>query len=106
MAFKQVVGTNSGNIYAITASGGLLWYKDLKQDGTNGSCGETGWHINSGSQVGFGWENFKHVFSGANGIIYAITPTGELLWYQDLLQDGTNGSLAESGWHLNSGSQI
>jgi hypothetical protein len=32
------------------------------------------------------------------GIIYAIKPTGELYWYQDLWRDGTNAPDGSTGW--------
>ncbi len=106
MAFQKIVGTSTGNIYGILPTGKLIWYKDIVQNGSNGSFAQTGWHVNSKSQVGWNWANFKHVISGGNGIIYAVKYTGELIFYKDLVQDGTNGSLAQTGWHPNSGNQI
>ena len=34
--------------------------------------------------VGCGWGVFKHVFSGSDGVVYAITADGRLLWYRHL----------------------
>jgi Tachylectin len=109
--FQKVFAGNEGVIYAIKPTGELLWYKDLLRNGTNGAHGQTGWHPNSGKQIGVGWNRFKWVFSGgfdddANSVIYAIAPTGELYWYADQRKDGMNGSHGESGWHPRSGSQI
>ena len=105
MSFRNIT-TDQGTFYVITTSGELLWYKDLKQDGTNGPNAETGWDARSGSQIGVGWQIFSQVFSGGDGIIYGIKPTGELLWYKDLKRDGTNGPNAETGWDARSGSQF
>jgi hypothetical protein len=104
--FVHVFSGGDGVIYAIKPTGELMWYQDTLRNGTNGANAEQGWAANSGSQIGYGWDEFVHVFSGGDGVIYAITPTGELLWYQDTLRDGTNGPDAEQGWAANSGSQI
>ena len=41
-------------------------------------------------QVGTGWSAFKKVFSSSEGYIYALTQTGEMLWYQHMgYQDGS-----------------
>ena len=83
MSFRDIT-TDQSNFYAIANSGELFWYKDLKRDGTNGPNAETGWDPRSGSQIGVGWQMFSQVFSGGDGIIYGIKPTGELLWYKAL----------------------
>ena len=102
---KQIVAGANGIIYALKNTGELLWYKDEYQNGDNGLCGEHGWARNSGSQIGCGWD-FKQIFSGGNGVIYAIKNSGELIWYKDLYQNGTNGKCGERGWDTNSGKQI
>ncbi len=94
------------SIYAVSFSGALLWYQDLLRNGGNGANGERGWAPNSGNQIGFGWSGFEHVVAGGDGIIYAIKETGELIWYKDLLRDGSNGARGESGWAPNNGQQI
>src|SRR5262249_46640909 len=70
--FTHVFSGGDGIIYAVRSTGELLWYRDLKRDGTNGAQAQTGWDPKSGSQIGFGWDQFEHVFSGGDGIIYAI----------------------------------
>lgn len=104
--FERIFSGGTGIIYAIRPSGELLWYQDLKRDGTNGPSGSSGWHSNSGSQIGVGWDKFDQVLSIGGGIIYAVKPTGELLWYQDVARDGTNGAGGERGWQSQSGSQV
>lgn len=104
--FEHLFAGGDGIIYGILESGELLWYRDLVRDGSNGLRGEQGWAPNSGSRINVNWNGFKHVFSGGDGIIYAVRETGELLWYQDLLRDGSNGENGERGWASGSGSQI
>jgi N,N-dimethylformamidase len=105
MNFKFIV-SDTTSIYAVTHSGKLFWYGDTKKDGTNGPYGESGWDPHSGTQIGVGWDEFVEVLAGGDGVIYAIKPSGELLYYRDLKQDGTNGAHGESGWDSRSGSQI
>ena len=63
--------------------------------------------------------SFNHIFYGgggkrsivesgsvADGVIYAIEPNGNLLWYQDVNRHGQNGPNAERGWAPGSGNQI
>jgi hypothetical protein len=104
--FRKIVAGGDGIIYAIRQSGELHWYRDDLRDGSNGASAERGWAANSGRQIGTGWNGFRHVFSGGEGILYAIRETGELLWYRDDLRDGSNGASGERGWAASSGQQI
>jgi hypothetical protein len=74
-------------IYAIQDNGDLLWYRHQGRDD-----GADRWAPGSGTKVGNGW-NFKQVFSGGDGVIYAIQNTtvdvssgrrigGNLAWYR------------------------
>jgi hypothetical protein len=100
--FRHVFGGGDGIIYAVTdmrldptngrwIGGRLLWYRhEGRNDGTGAWAGA------SGRQVGKGW-NFKHVFAGDNGVIYAIQDNGDLLWYRhDGRADGS-GAWAAGG---------
>ena len=40
--------------------------------------------------IGGGFQDMRHVFSGGNGIIYAVNQQGQLLFYRDKNQDGTS----------------
>jgi hypothetical protein len=72
---------HAGNpIYAIDPNGDLRWY--------NHHCHATGgketvpgcW---SGPRtVGTGWNAFRHVFPGGNGVIYGVRDDGVLVWYR------------------------
>ena len=81
--FKQVFSGGDGVIYAVTQDYRLLWYRH-----TGFATGQDTWaphlpvapgHLDG--QIGEGW-NFKHVFSGGNGVIYAVTQDNRLLWYR------------------------
>lgn len=105
--FKTVFSTGEGIIYAITPEGKLLWYKHnfykygVGSEG-QGSGGQTAWE--GPKEVGRGWQNFQHVFASNEGVIYAITKEGKLLWYKH--QGYRNGSsiwlgpreVASAGW--------
>ena len=84
-----------GVIYSITLNDDLMWYRH-----TGREDGSFQWTSNEGRIVGTGW-NFKEVFSGGDGFLYAITPVvpatfptgigpgmgghpasgGDLMWY-------------------------
>ena len=97
----------NGAIYAIGNSDNLLWYgHEGRNDGT------FRWSVNSehpelnGRKVGNGW-NVKHVFSGGDGIIYAIDQNNDLLWYRhEGRSDGTfrwtfdKGKKVGNGWNV------
>ena len=51
-----------------------------------------------------GWNDFVEVFSGGEGVIYAISQDGNLLWFKDENRDGTgdvsNGKIiGNGGWN-------
>ncbi|HSR95518.1 MAG TPA: tachylectin-related carbohydrate-binding protein [Kofleriaceae bacterium] len=94
-SFKQAFSGGDGVIYAITpyvpahaspvygggwiaASGGeLKWYRHTGQ-----SDGTKRWAPGSGATIGWGWGDFKAVFSGGDGVIYAVDSTDQLRWYR------------------------
>jgi hypothetical protein len=46
-------------------SGALLYHRDTTRNGTG--------TVSSPSTIGLGgWQNMRHVFSGGNGILYAV----------------------------------
>jgi hypothetical protein len=77
-----------GLIYAVTPDGNLLYYRDVFGNGANAADGSTGWDPNSGAAIGFGWSGFRHVLSDGDGVIYAVTEDGCLLWYGDRVMSG------------------
>jgi hypothetical protein len=81
--FKHVFSGGNGVIYAVTQDNRLLWYRH-----TGAATGQSTWapHLPVAAgrldgQIGEGWD-FKHVFSGGNGVIYAVTNDNRLLWYR------------------------
>jgi len=78
--FKHVFSGGDGIIYAITQQGVLRWYRHKKFQEGAGLQDEGSW--DGGRDIGSGWQNFKQVFGGCNGVIYAITQDGILKWYK------------------------
>ncbi|CAN5144715.1 hypothetical protein BH11MYX1_BH11MYX1_28960 [soil metagenome] len=117
--FSKVFSGGNGVIYALTAyvpahyeistygghmvpaSGGdLKWYRHTGQvDGT------FRWAPGSGTTVGHGWSSFKRLFSGGDGVIYAVDSDDKLRWYRhDGRDTGTftwapgSGTVVGNGW--------
>ena len=84
---KHVFSGGNGIIYAVNQQNQLLWYKHLGNlDGTDR------WQTTPEKKgyIGVGWD-MKHVFSGGNGIIYAVNQQNQMLWYKHLgYADGTD----------------
>ena len=92
-----------GVIYAVTTSGNLLFYQDLRQNGTsNGTTGE-GWAPTGSQQVGCGFASFQHLIGAEGGMIYAVDAAGEFLWYKDLARNGTNDACHGGGYWAGGG---
>jgi hypothetical protein len=108
----SVTGTEPGTLFVVIddrntpfETGQLLFYRDRNRDGTG--------DVNTPSVIGLGgWQQFIHLFSGRNGIIYAVNQQGQLLFYRDATQDGTGdvanpSIIGQGGWqqmkHLFSG---
>ena len=69
-------------IYGIAEDGTLKWYKHngfMLGEGLDDSHFPPWWE--GPNDVGFAWQHLKQVFSGGNGIIYAVAPDGTLKWY-------------------------
>jgi hypothetical protein len=105
-AFSHVFAGGDGIIYAVDREGALRWYRDERRDGSNNLDGSTGWASASGNQIGSDWLGLAQLFSGGDGVIYAVRPSGELLWYRDLVRDGSNASDGSTGWAEASERQI
>jgi hypothetical protein len=97
-AFKTIIAAGDGVLYGVGADGSLQWYRHgdyldaTHQPPTIGSPSArpvgrtigTASHIQGPRPVGTGWGNFVHVFSAGQGVIYAVTADGRLLWYRHL----------------------
>ncbi len=95
-SFVRIVPAGDGVLYAIDSSGKLKWYRHNGY--TDGSIKWSGPVDIFPPQIGTvpsprpklggartmtspNWANFKQVFSGGEGVIYAITNDGTLVWY-------------------------
>ncbi|MGE3798490.1 MAG: tachylectin-related carbohydrate-binding protein [Thermomicrobiales bacterium] len=93
-----------GTIFGVSQNGDLRWYR-YSGNGESDRSGALGWAPNSGNRVGNGWANFLHVMGCGDGVVMAIQPSGELLWYQ-YDGNGEDDVSGASGWHANSGNPI
>jgi len=71
----------AGTIFGIALDGDLRWYRYSGQ-GEHDPSGALGWDANSGNRVGNGYQNFLHVMGCGDGVVLAIQPNGDLLWYR------------------------
>ncbi len=80
-SFKHVFNGGKNIIYAVNQQGDLLWYRHDTAYGVRPqrrrSLDLTGPRV-----VSKGWQNFRHIFSAGDGVIYAIDQGGNLLWYK------------------------
>jgi hypothetical protein len=76
----------------------LLFYRDRTRNGTG--------DVSSPSVIGRGgWQQMKHLFSGGDGIIYAVDGNGRLLFYRDQTRNGTGdvntpSVIGQGGWQV------
>lgn len=102
--FRSVFSGGNGVLYAIEPNGELWIFKDhiTTKDPARK------WQFAISARIGTGWQTFSTVSSGGSGIMYAITPSGQLMFYHDLAQNGTynwlhggQGKQIGSGWEFN-----
>ena len=101
----------SGDVlFAVDAAGDLRWYR-YQGEGEDDVTGATGWHPNSSNRIGNGWQGFRTLFGGPaepdgrGHVIYALTDTGDLLWYR-YDGEGEDDVTGATGWHPDSGTVI
>jgi hypothetical protein len=76
--------------------GQLLFYRDASRDGTG--------NIGGPAVIGqSGWQDFRFLFGGGDGIIYAVDQDGRLLFNRDTTRNGTGdvgapSVIGQSGW--------
>ena len=75
-----VEGRMSQNLYTVTQDGKLRWYRHTGRS-------HLAFQWDDPKVVGSGWQAFRALFGGGDGVIYAIRPDGVLLWYY---HDGRN----------------
>jgi hypothetical protein len=76
--FVDVFSAGEGVIYLIQPDGTLKWHRHLAYRTGEGLETPGAWATSR--NVGRGWAGYKHVFSGGNGVIYAIANDGTLKW--------------------------
>jgi len=89
-----------GEIYGIEQNGDLRWYRYDGQ-GVSNPEGNQGWHPNSRSIIGNGWNGFRHVVAGGDGVLFGVEQNGNLRWYQ-YEGHGEYNPDGNMGWHSNS----
>ncbi len=74
-------------IYAVKPNGDLGWFRHTGQE-----YGTDNWANNGEfSKVGDGFQDYTHLFSPGNGIIYGVKADGKLYWLKHLgFSDGTD----------------
>lgn len=115
--FKDVIPAGGNRFYALTTDGKLMWFRhDGFNDGSfnwpvvggnnklNGVVTKGVGMTVKGTQVSMGW-TFKRIFSGGEGIIYAIRQDGKLFWYRHTgFENGSNEwrvpQEISSGWDI------
>lgn len=107
-SFSTVFAGGDGVVYAIQEesrdvrtgqrTGGLMWFR---HEGRTG--GTPDW--SGPKNIGHRWSSFAKVFSGGDGVIYAIQDNGDLLWYRHLGRDNGrfrwadgSGKKVGNGW--------
>ena len=98
--FKHVFHGGKNTIYAVNQEGNLLWYRHDTAYGVRTQRRRDP-DLTGPRVVGTGWQNFRHVFSAGNGVIYAIDQGGNLLWYKH--KQYTDAVEMHCGWRFRSG---
>jgi hypothetical protein len=95
-SFSNLVETSFTLQIGGSLGGRLLFYRDFTRNGTG--------DVDTPKIIGLGgWAGFKFLFSGGDGILYAVNPEGQLLFYRDATQDGTGdvntpSVIGQGGW--------
>lgn len=94
-----------GELYGVEAGGDLRWYR-YDGSGQGSPDGSVGWASNSRNVIGNGWNNFKFLCGGGDGILFAVEPDGDLHFYEYVAGDGLEDPAGSRGWSANSGNKI
>jgi hypothetical protein len=104
--YRRVFAGDNGAILAVTDSGDLLYYKFGGVTPPTAAQASTGiWPV-SAVRIGNGW-NFRDVFAGQGGAIFAVKENGDLLFYKLLSVTNNTGNWAPdpgkqvgNGWNF------
>ena len=95
-----------GEIYGVKPEGPLLWYRYRGTGEPNSAATGVNWDPNSGNAIGRGWNGMKHLLPRGDGVILAVRPDGNLIYYR---YDGSGESDPDATglrWDPNSGNTI
>jgi hypothetical protein len=90
-----------GELYVVEPNGDLRWYR-YDGSGQFSPDGSVGWASNSRNVIGNGWNMFKFLCGGGNGVLFGVEPNGDLRWYRYTAGDGVEDPAGSRGWHPNS----
>ncbi|MCP4848736.1 MAG: hypothetical protein GY899_12400, partial [Verrucomicrobiaceae bacterium] len=78
---QTVVAAGKGVLYSVDSGGALRWYRH--SDWQRGGSAQEDWTENSPALLTTGgWNQFKQVIPGGEGVLYGIKPNGSLVWYK------------------------
>jgi hypothetical protein len=99
-ASRWIIPSELGVIYEITQTGNMSWWKQFYQSPPSGTRREADLLFGATDLHFGGWLQYKQVFSGGAGIIYAITQDGQLLWWKhkNWLTGTTDTPFGETAW--------
>jgi hypothetical protein len=95
-----------GEIYGVKPEGPLLWYRYRGTGEPNSPATGVNWDPNSSNAIGRGWNGMKHLLPRGDGVILAVRPDGNLLYYR---YDGNGESDPDATglhWDPHSGNTI
>lgn len=92
--FVEVLGSDNGTLWGVYGDGTVKRYRYIC---TNLSTGEGYWEGNaSGTVVGTGWNQFRRVFGGPDGILWGVDDAGDL-WRSDYVSGALTAPI-KVGW--------
>ena len=75
---KQIIPMGYGVLYCVRPDGALQWNKHNNYRTGDGFY--AGWA--PAKIVATGWDKYKFVFGGGDGVLYAVTNDGKILWFR------------------------
>jgi hypothetical protein len=79
-SFTKIIPMDRGVIYGILPDGTLRWHKHLNYMTGLGGTGDGAWA--KAKIVHSGFDKYRTVFGGGNGVLYAVGNDGKLYWYR------------------------
>jgi hypothetical protein len=79
-SITKIIPMDQGVIYGILPDGTLRWHKHLNYMTGLGGTGDGAWA--KAKLVHSGFDKYRTVFGGGNGVLYAVGNNGKLYWYR------------------------